>query len=170
MIVDNFFSAEKDLYYKSISTYYALLILAVIFFWLSKKSKYLALFGMLSLLSGFSFFQTLITQHLDSYRIFLLIVSWIFLAYTIEKKDFLSFFLLGVFSGLAAFAHTIGAVLVVFNCLAVFIFLKGNFKYKLTKTTFVAFLMIAFGWFHYILDIIWGYGWIIFNRNITWWG
>jgi len=169
-IVDNFFSAEKDLYYKSISAYYTLLILAVMFFWLSKKSKYLALLGVFALLSGFSFFQTLITQHLDSYRIFLLIISWIFLAYSIEKKDFLSFFLLGVFSGLAAFAHTIGAVLVVFNCLALFIFLKGNLTYKLTKTTFVSFLIIVFGWLHYILDIFWGYGWIFFNREITWWG
>jgi len=169
-IVDSFFSTEKDLYYKSISTYYALLILGIMFFWLCRKNKYLALLGIFSLLSGYAFFHTLITQHLDSYRIFFLFVSWIFLAYAIEKKDSLSFLLLGVFSGFAAFSHTIGAVLVVFNCLAVFIFLKGNLKYKLTKTTFVTITIIVFGWFHYILDIIWGYGWIIFNRNITWWG
>jgi len=97
-------------------------------------------------------------------------MSWIFLGYAIEKKDFLSFLLLGIFSGFAAFAHTIGAVLVVFNCLALFIFLKGNLKYKLKKTTSVTLLVIAFGWLHYLLDIIWGYGWIIFNREITWWG
>jgi len=169
-IIDSFFSAKKDLYYKSISTYYGLLIISLLIFWLLKKSKYLALLGVFALLSGFSFFQTLITQHLDSYRIFFLIISWIFLAYAIEKRDFLSFFLLGTFSGFAAFAHTIGAVLTVFNCLAVFIFLKGNLKYKLKKTTFVVILVIAFGWLHYIIDIIWGYGWIIFNRQITWWG
>ena len=169
-LMDSFFSAEKDLYYKSISTYYGLLIISLLIFWLSKKSKYLALLGVFALLSGFSFFQTLITQHLDSYRIFFLIISWIFLAYSMEKKDLLSFILLGIFSGFAAFAHTIGAVLTVFNCLAVFIFLKGNLKYKLKKTTFVVILIIAFGWLHYIIDIIWGYGWIIFNRQITWWG
>ena len=166
----SFFNADKDLYYKSLSTYYALLILSILIFWLSKKNKYLALLGVFALLSGFYFFETLITQHLDSYRIFFLIISWIFLAYSIEKKDFLSFLLLGIFSGFAAFAHTIGAVLVVFNCLALFIFLKGNLKYKLKKTTSVTLLVIAFGWLHYILDIFWGYGWIIFKREITWWG
>ena len=169
-ITDSFFNVNKDIYYKSISTYYGLLILALILFWLSKKSKYLALLGVFTLLSGFSLFQTLITQHLDSYRIFFLCISWIFLAYAIEKRDFLSFFLLGIFSGFAAFAHTIGAVLVVFNCLTFFIFLKGNLKYKVKKTTFIIILVIAFGWIHYILDIIWGYGWIIFYREITWWG
>jgi hypothetical protein len=169
-IMDSFFNADKDLYFKSISTYYTLLILCIIFFWLFRKNKYLALLGILALLSGFSFFQTLILQHLDSYRIFFLIISWIFLGYAIEKKDSLSFLLLGIFSGFAAFSHTIGAVLVVFNCLTLFIFTKGNFKSKLSRTTFVTILVITFGWFHYILDIIWGFGWIIFKREITWWG
>ncbi len=169
-IMDSFFSVNKDLYFKSLSTYYALLILSILIFWLSKKSKYLALFGAFALLSGFYFFETLITQHIDSYRIFLLIVSWIFLAYAIEKKYSLSFLLFGIFSGFAAFAHTIGAVLVIFSCLALFIFMNGNLIYRLKKTTFVVILVIAFGWLHYILDIFWGYGWIIFKRNITWWG
>ena len=169
-IIDSFFNADKDLYYKSISTYYGLLILSIMFFWLSKKNKYLALFGTFALLSGFSFFRTLITQHLDSFRVFFLIVSWIFLAYAIEKKDSLSFLLLGIFSGFAAFSHTIGAVIVIFNCLAFFIFLKGHLKYKLTKTAFIVILIIVCGWFHYILDIFWGYGWLIFNRRITYWG
>jgi len=169
-IMDSFFTVDKDIYYKSLSAYYALLILGVSVLWLSKKSKYLALLGAFALLFGFAFFQTLITQHLDSYRIFFLVISWIFLAYAVEKKDFLSFFLLGTFSGFAAFAHTIGAVLVTFNCLALFIFMKGNLKDKLTKTTFVIILIIAGGWLHYILDIFWGFGWIIFKRAITYWG
>ena len=169
-IMDSFFNADKDTYYKSLSAYYALLILSVLVLWLSKKSKYLALLGIFGLLSGFSFSQTLITQHLDSYRIFFLVISWIFLAYAVEKKDFLSFLLLGIFSGFAAFSHTIGAVIVIFNCLAFFIFLKGNLKDKLTRTTFIIILIIVCGWLHYILDIFWGYGWVIFKRNITYWG
>lgn len=169
-IMDSFFNADKDLYYKSISAYYALLILSVLMFWLSKKSKYLALLGVFALLSGFSFFHTLIQQHLDSYRVFFIIISWIFLAYAIEKKDFLSFSLLGIFSGFAAFAHTIGAILVVFNCLAFFFFIKSNLKNKIIKTSFIIILIIAAGGFHYILDTFWGYGWIIFSRHVTWWG
>jgi len=169
-IIDSIFNAEKDYYYKSISAYYTLLIIGILIFWLSKKSKYLALIGVFSLLSSFTFFQTLITLHLDSFRVFLLTISWIYLAYALEKKDSLSFLLLGIYSGFAAFAHSIGAILVVFSCFALFIFIKGGMKYRFTKTGFVILITIAFGWFHYILDIIWGYGWIIFNRGITWWG
>lgn len=170
-IMDSFFNADKDLYYKSLSVYYALLILSILLFWLSKKSKYLSLLGLFALLSGFSFTTTLITQHIDSFRIFFLVISWIFLAYSIEKKDFLSFLLLGIFSGFAAFSHTIGAVLVVLNCLALFFFMKGSLKNKLSKTNLIIVLVILFGWFHYILDIFWGFGWIIFSRReITWWG
>ena len=169
-ILDSFFNVNKDIYYKSISAYYGLLILSIMFFWLSKKNKLLALLGIFTLLSGFSFFKTLITQHLDSYRIFFLIISWIFLAYSIEKKDFLSFLVLGIFSGFAAFSHSIGAIIVTFNCLALFFFMKGNLKNKLSRTSFVIILVIIFGWFHYILDIFWGFGWVIFKRGITYWG
>ena len=169
-ILDSFFKVNKGLYYKSLSAYYALLILSVFVFWLSKKSKYLALLSIFALLSGFSFFRTLITQHLDSYRVFFLIISWIFLAYTIEKKDFLSFFLLGIFSGFAAFAHTIGAIFVIFNCFTLFIFMKGNLKNKFSRTSLIIILVIIFGWFHYILDTFWGFGWVIFDRQVTWWG
>lgn len=169
-IMDSFLNVDKDTYYKSLSTYYALLILSVLVFWLSRKSKYLALLGIFALLSGFTFFQTLITQHLDSYRIFFLIISWIYLAYAVEKKDFLSFVLLGIFSGFAAFSHTIGAIIATFNCLALFIFMKGNLKNKLSRTSFIIILVIIFGWFHYILDIFWGSGWVILKREITYWG
>lgn len=169
-LVDSLFNAEKDLYYKSLGTYYSLLILGLLYFWLSKKSKYLALLGILALLSGFSFFQTMITQHLDSYRIFLLIVSWIFLAYSLEKRDAFSFALLGIFSGFAAFSHTIGGIFAAFNALILFLFLKGSLKYKFTKTCLVISLTIAFGWIHYIIDILLGFGWIFFNRSATFWG
>lgn len=169
-ITTSFFSLDTDFYYKSLSIYYSLLILSVMLFWLFKKNKYLALVGVSALIFSFSFFQTSIIQHLDSYRIFFLIISWIFLAYSIEKKDRLSLYLLGIFSGLAAFSHTIGAIIVTFNCLALFIFMEGKLKSKLKKTTLVVFLVIIFGWLHYILDIFWGFGWIVFNREITYWG
>lgn len=169
-IFDSLFKTEKDLYYKSTSAYFALLIVGLFLFWLSKKSIYLALIGIFTLFSGFLFFQTLIIQHLDSFRIFFLIVSWIFLAYALEKKDRLSLILFGLFSGFAAFTHTIGAIFVLFNFLTFFVFWKGQLKARITKTALVAVLIIFFGWFHYILDIFWGFGWVIFDRNVTWWG
>jgi hypothetical protein len=164
------FHKDQDVYYKSISAYYAWLILAVLLFWLSKRSKYLALTGFFALLSTYPFFVTLFQQHLDSFRIFFLIVSWIYLGYAVIRRDRLSLFLLALFSGLAAFAHTIGAVVVIFNVLAFFIFVPAPWREKLKDTVFLVTFIIAFGWIHYILDVIWGFGWIFFKRNLTFWG
>jgi len=50
-------------------------------------------------------------------------VSWIFLAYSIKKRDFLSLILLGVFSGFTAFTHLIGAAVAILNCVTFIIFL-----------------------------------------------
>jgi hypothetical protein len=169
-ISGSLFNIDQDLYFKFISPYYAFLIIGVFLFWVSRKSKYLALLGLFALLFGFSFFQTLVTQHLDSYRILFLVLSWIFLANSVQKRDKLSFILLGIFSGFAAFTHTIGAIIVLFNFLALFIFLKGDLRYKWIKTRNVILLAVALGWFHYIIDIFWGYGWVIFERQISYWG
>jgi len=169
-LMDNLISIEKDLYYKSLSAYYALLILVLFAFWLFKINKFLSLIGIFFILSGMNFFNKLTQHHIDSYRGFFLLISWIFLAYAIKNKDFLSFFLLGVYSGFAAFAHSIGAILVIVNYLALLIFMRESIEFKLKKTYFVPLLIIAFGWIHYILDIFWGYGWIFFNRKVTWWG
>jgi len=169
-IMDNFFGIEKNLYYRSISFYYALLLLIIFIYWIFPINKYLSFLGIFIIISAFSSLQTIAAHHLDFFRIFFLGISWIFLAYAVKKKDFLSFTLLGIFSGLAAFTHNIGAVLVMANCFVLFLFLKGPFKYKLKKTGYVIFLTIIFGWFHYILDIFWGYGWYIFNRSVTFWG
>ncbi|MDP2910032.1 MAG: hypothetical protein Q8N69_03095, partial [bacterium] len=85
------FSSYQDIYFKSIGAYYALLILGILIFWLSKRNKLLAFLGVFAYLSGLYFFATLFEQHLDSYRIFFVIISWIWLAYAIDKNDRFSF-------------------------------------------------------------------------------
>jgi len=159
-IVSSVFAAGGDLYFKSISTYYGLLILGIQFYWLSRKNIYLAILGAFALLSGLSFFFTLTTYHLDSYRIFFLSISWIFLAYALKEKDIFAVLVLGIFSGLAAFAHSVGMVLVVFNCLAILLFLGEDFKKRLLKTGIVALLITVFGGIHYMIDTFCGRGWI----------
>ncbi len=106
-----------DMYFRCNSGYYGLLIIGLYFFWLYRKNKYLALLGLLVLFSGFRFFLMIVNYHLDAPRMFFLVVSWIWLAYTIKRKDGFSLFLLGVFSGSTAFTHLIGWVVAVLNTL-----------------------------------------------------
>lgn len=145
-----------DLYYRSVTGYYWLLIVLVQFLWLYRKNKTLALLGILVLLAGLQFFLMLINYHLDSFRLFSLLLSWIWLAYTIEKKDRLSFFLLGVFSGFTAFTHLIGLVVALANVLAFLIFYESGLKVRVLKTAVLALVILAFGAVHYLLEALYG--------------
>jgi hypothetical protein len=162
--------SDQDIYYKTVSAYYSLLILGIVIYWLSKRNKLLALLGGFALLSGFAFFITLFQQHLDSYRTFFVIISWIFLAYAVEKTDRLSFLLFGVSSGFAAYAHTSGAIMALINAIVYMVFVKGTWKYRIRKTYFLLTIIFIFGLIHYVLDVFWGRGWVLFYRPVTFWG
>lgn len=148
-----------DLYFKSISAYYGLLILFLAFYHLHRLNRCLALLGILALLSGLRFFLLLVNFHLDSYRIFFLLFSWIFLAYTIQRKDRFFLFLFAVFSGLAAFTHVIGVAVAIVNGLALLIFLDTPIKDRLWKTLTWGTLVLLFGGVHYLLEALAGAQW-----------
>jgi len=145
-----------DMYFRSISGYFGLLIIGVYFYWLYKKNKYLALLGLPVLFSGYRFFAMMVNYHLDAYRIFFLLVSWIWLVYTLKQKDNFSLLLLGVFSGFAAFTHLIGLAVALFNGLALFIFYEGDLKVRIFKTAALALLIIVSGNIHYLLEVLFG--------------
>ena len=147
---------QDDLYFRSVSAYYAFLILCIAFYWTARKNRWLAILSVITLLSSLRFFLTIVTYHLDSYRIFFLLLSWIFLAYSIKRKDRLSLFLLGIFSGFAAFTHLIGVVTAVVNILTLFLFDQNNFKQKLIRTLTVGLLLLLFGGIHYLLEALYG--------------
>jgi hypothetical protein len=147
---------QDDLYFRSISAYYAFLIICIGFYWTARKNRWLALLGVITLLSSLRFFLTIVTYHLDSYRVFFLLLSWIFLAYSIKRKDRLSLFLLGLYSGFAAFTHLIGVFTAVVNILTLFLFDQNNFKLKLFRTITVGLLILLFGGIHYVLEALYG--------------
>jgi len=159
-ILSAFNCITSDNYFKSIGAYYCFLIIIVQYLWISKKNKSVALFGVIALLVAPAFFISLIFPHIDTFRIFLYILSFIFLGYSIQNKDMFSLFMFGISSGLCAFAHRIGLVLVVINCITLFVFYQNNKKYR--KMLFVLIMIVAFGGSHYLFDLIWGRGaWII---------
>ena len=145
-----------DMYFRSISVYYGLLILAVAFYWLYRRNRYLALLGIVVLFSGLKFFQVFMSYHLDSYRLFFLILSWVFLAYSLRSKAPLAFLLLGVFSGFTAFTHLIGVLAALVNVLVFFLFQEASFKERLLKTMALSLIILLFGGIHYVLEALWG--------------
>lgn len=149
-------SPDFDLYFRSISGYYGILFVGMYFFWLYRKNKYLALLGILVLFSGLRFFLMMVNYHLDAYRMFFLVVSWIWLAYTLKRKDGFSLFLFGVFSGFTAFAHLIGLIVAAINVLTLFIFYEDGLKARIFKAAVAVLLIVALGNIHYLLDALFG--------------
>jgi len=159
-ILNNYLNTNSDYYFKSMSPYYGFLILLTTFLLLKKKNIYLAIFSVIALLSGLTFFLSFNIYHIDTFRIYFLMLSWLFLGYAVEKKDIFSITMFGIFTGFASFIHSIGAIIAGFNCLGFLIFADFKWLYRLKYLSFVVFLTIIFGWFHYIIDIFYGQGWI----------
>jgi 4-amino-4-deoxy-L-arabinose transferase-like glycosyltransferase len=149
-------SPDFDLYFRSMSGYYGILFIGMYFFWLYRKNKYLALLGLLVLFSGLRFFLMMVNYHLDAYRMFFLVVSWIWLAYALKRKDGFSLFLFGVFSGFTAFTHLIGLIVAVFNVLTLFIFNEDGLKARILKVAAAVLLIAALGNIHYLMDALFG--------------
>lgn len=145
-----------DAYYRSISAYYGLLILAVAFLWFYRKNRWVALFGTLMLFSGAKFYIMLLDHHLDSFRIFFLLVSWIALAYRVKNGKPFSFYLFALFSGFAAFAHLIGFIIAIINGLVLLIYDEKPFKKKLIQLMLFFIILLACGGIHYFLEALFG--------------
>ena len=160
-LINSFFHVKSDLYFKSISAYYGLLILCVQYYLIAKINKWVSIVAVFALLSGLAFFQKLFHPHIDTYRIFFYVISLIYLVYTIKENDPQSLLMLGIFSGITAYAHRIGVVLAFINCVTLILFLKGSWKDRILRTGILIILIIFFGGSHYLFDIIWGLGaWI----------
>jgi len=145
-----------DLYFRSITGYYGLMILVLLFMILPPGKRILAPLGVIVLFSGLQFLSMILNYHLDSYRIFFLLLSWIWLAYAIKNKDNLALFLLGAFSGFAAFTHLIGLAAALLNLAAYFLFAEIPLKPRLVKTAILTLLILVFGGFQYIMEILLG--------------
>jgi hypothetical protein len=98
----------------------------------------------------------LFDYHLDAYRMFFLVVSWIWLAYTLKRKDSFSLFLFGVFSGFTAFTHLIGLIVASFNVLTLFVFYEDGLKARIFKVAAAVLLIAALGNIHYLMDALFG--------------
>lgn len=159
-MLNSLFGLKSDMLFRSVAFYFGLLLLAGQYYCMRFKGKWLALLGTVCLLSCYSFYGAMTYIHIDTYRIYFIAVAWFYLAGALKTRDRFSYLLLGIASGLAAFAHTLGAVMAAITIFVFFIFLKGGFLYKIKITSIVFLFALAAGGIHYVIDTLWGRGWI----------
>jgi 4-amino-4-deoxy-L-arabinose transferase-like glycosyltransferase len=114
----------------------------------------------LALALTYGFYLAFITYHIDCTRIFLLLLSLYFMASLLKYPGRKSALLFGAAAGLAAFAHSLGAFLVIIELLLVFVFLKQQMLNRIRLMSYSVVLVLLFGGLHYLIDTFYGTGWV----------
>jgi hypothetical protein len=161
LMLNNIFGTSYDLFFKSLTGYYCILIVLMTWFWVRKTDKLLSNIAVLCLLGSFGFFILFYNFHIDAFRIFLVSVCFMFTLRLVWKPDRLAIIGLGVFGGLAANVHSLGVMLVCFAMLTLLFFMPVDFvKKRIPNLAAIGVLILIFGGIHYVLDVFWGTGWI----------
>ena len=162
-IIGDVLQHSNDLYFKSISGYYLLMLAVLIFITLYRiigKNKDYAFLGVLFLflapvsLEFFCFFT------IDTFRVYFLTAGMIvFLRYMYMPNKFL-LTLFGIIGGIMVNSHAIGAIFMPWILISMIIFLKSSFFSRIKNVLYLCLIILLFGGIHYILQVLWGDGWL----------
>jgi len=160
-MVDSISFYGYDLYFKSLTLWYGLILLAIIYYWVKKYMNAVYAFTTITLLFLAKGYLTSITFfHIDSYRMFFFSLSFLFTLQQINKPNFKLLPLLAFVTGISGFSHSLGVIISVILGAGLLFFIQKEWVYKLKFLASYTFLVLLFGGIHYVLDIIYGTGWI----------
>ena len=154
-------NTTQDLYFSGIPAYYWFLILAITFIFLRRYSKTLSVLVPISLVLTPMFVGLLFFMGIDTFRIFFQICALIFTLLLIHENKLEHLLLVGIFGGIAANAHSIGVVLISIYIASYLLFGRGSLFVKIKNCVLLTTLVLVFGGAHYVLDLLFGTGWIL---------
>jgi len=152
-----------DLFAKVQTPWYLLLAVFTAYYWLRKKSGALANYTVLLMLFTYGYFVTGYSVHLDTFRTFFILLLFVAMLKVVKYNDILSWRLVGVLGGMAAFAHSLGLLVACMALFTLLFYAQGKFKERLPKLVMASILLLVFGGIHYVVDIFFGTGWIFQN-------
>lgn len=162
LMVNQLFRSESILLFKAVNSIYALLLVVLAFAELRKLGlKYaIAATIILALTSGFIFNS--LQFHLEMMRQFLFLAFVMFFINALTQHSFSALLVFSAIAGLQSTIHSIGAIAAAIALAIVILKLFITHSDKKLYQSFLALVfLIAFGWIHYILDVIIGTGWIL---------
>ncbi len=154
-------NTTQDFYFSGIPAYYWFLIFAVTFIFLRRYNATLSVLIPVSLAFTPMFVGLLFFMGIDTFRIFFQICALVFTLLLIHENKFEHLVLVGIFGGIAANAHSIGVLLVSIYIASYLLFGRGSIFARLKNCVLLTTLVLVFGGAHYILDLLFGTGWIL---------
>lgn len=160
-LVDSFTTFGFGLYFQSLTLWYGLVILTVVYSELKKHFNTLyAISGILIMVFAKGFLIASSYSHIDSYRIFFFSLSVIFTLEMVNKPEARMIPLLAFVAGTSAFAHSLGVIVAVVLGATLVFYLQKDWVTRIKYALGFGLLTLVFGGIHYLLDIFYGTGWI----------
>lgn len=169
LFFNNLFRLNSDLIFKAISSLYSCFIIFSLYTGLKSFDEKKAWMPVLLLVLSPGFLVVSLRFHIDTYRLFFTLISFLLFYISVLKPDnkyLLSLF--GLILGFNSFAHSIGFIISVISLMVfcVFVFCKKDMQLsKVTACIVPISLFLLSGGLHYLLDIVIGTGWIFKSIN-----
>lgn len=160
LFYDFFEWSGGDYFFRSISGFYALLLVSLLFIISNQYNKFLPWIIVIYMWFTYGFYLILTSYHIDNFRITMITISFLLLWYGLKNENYFILILLALFCGAQAYIHSLGVFISVFIVASYFLFSQEKLSNKIPKILLLGVLIILFGGIHYIMDVWKGTGWI----------
>jgi hypothetical protein len=159
-------SIRSDLWGRSITMWYGWLLITFVWALLRRVDRWAAVWGGIALTAPLGFLFLLTIYHLDGYRILFFCVSLAAFVHLLRTPSLPGLLLFAALCGAHAFIHSTGAILSGVLWLVMLACVPLPTTQRLRWGALAAGVMLAFGAVHYVVDILFGTGWIL--QDIIW--
>lgn len=162
LMFDDIFYFGYHLYFKSLTLIYGLLILSIIYLLVKRYTDiFYSLSVVIILLLTKGFIVSIYYFHIDSYRIYFFILSFILIISYLNKPSLNTLITLSIVSGISSFSHSLGVFICIIFFLVLLLFCNSRTNIKARNISLFIVLLLLFGGIHYVIDVFYGTGWII---------
>jgi hypothetical protein len=155
-----------DPWVRSLTPFHAWLSVSLLWGVVRRVDRWVAVWTTLAFGGSMGFFFLATVYHLDAIRIFLFMASTALLAAAVYRPNITTVGLLGWVCSAGAGFHSLGAIVgVMFGGLLLFT-VPGRWKAKLAATTMFYAVFLVGGGIHYLMDVLFGTGWVF--KDIVW--
>jgi hypothetical protein len=153
---------DSIILFKLINPLYAFLLLLLVYEEVKTFGERYARWAVLFLALSTGFIFNALQFHLEMFRHFVFILSLVWMYRCFIKFSKTNFLVLCAILGLQATIHSIGAISSAIQFLLITIYFMVDNQNRNVILPFIGiFILIVFGWIHYILDIFIGTGWVV---------
>jgi hypothetical protein len=151
---------KTDFFFRLQSGYYFALIFLQVYLSARRFMKKQAIYSLLSLVIVYWYYDMLFDYHIDSYRSYLFFFAVLCIFILLKSANRAMVVFTALTCGLAAFAHSTAALALAFCMPVILLYYPGKILKRVGVLIMFFVLVVFFGAGHYILDTLFGTGWV----------